>query len=115
MRLAIVAMLAAALAGSDKLAQAPSRFASLDGLRVHYKVLGSGEPTLVLVHGWTCNLGFWKGQAALADSARLVLVDLPGHGQSDQPERTYSMELMARAGEAGRRGASSARARPGRH
>lgn len=84
----------------DAIAKAPSRFATFDGMKVHYKILGSGEPTLVLVHGWTCNLGFWKGQAPLVDTARLVLVDLPGHGQSDTPERTYSMELMARAVEA---------------
>jgi len=100
-------VLAAALLGAaapmlpaqaeGRLAQAPSFFATLDGLKVHYKVLGSGQPTLLLVHGWTCNLGFWKGQASLADQMRLVLVDLPGHGRSDKPERTYSMELMARA------------------
>lgn len=69
----------------------------LDGMKVHYKVIGSGEPTLVLVHGWTCNLGFWRGQIPLADSMRLVLVDLPGHGRSDKPELTYTMERMARA------------------
>src|SRR5262245_45695393 len=84
----------------DRLAQAPSFFANFDGIKVHYKVLGSGQPTLVLVHGWTCNLGFWKAQAPLADQMRLVLVDLPGHGMSDKPERVYSMELMARALEA---------------
>ena len=82
---------------ADRIAQAPSFFATFDGLKVHYKVLGSGQPTLLLVHGWTCNLGFWKGQASLSDEMRVVLVDLPGHGRSDKPERAYSMELMARA------------------
>jgi pimeloyl-ACP methyl ester carboxylesterase len=82
---------------ADRIGQAPSFFASFDGLKVHYKVLGSGQPTLVLVHGWTCNLGFWKAQAPLADQMRVVLVDLPGHGRSDKPERVYSMELLARA------------------
>ena len=81
----------------DPIAAAPSRYASYAGMRVHYKLLGAGEPTLVLVHGWTCNLGFWSGQAPLARSARLLLVDLPGHGESDKPELTYTMELMARA------------------
>jgi pimeloyl-ACP methyl ester carboxylesterase len=94
----------------DRVAKAPSRFADLEGIKVHYKVLGSGEPTLVLVHGWTCNLGFWKGQAPLAESMRLVLVDLPGHGRSDKPERTYSMELMARAVDAVLRDAKIERA-----
>jgi len=99
-RLAAAAMLTLPLVpahAQDPIAKAPSRFADLEGLKLHYKVLGKGEPTLVLVHGWTCNLGFWKGQAPLAESMRLVLVDLPGHGMSDKPERTYSMELMAHA------------------
>ena len=94
---ALLALAGLLITGSDRIAQAPSFFASFDGLKVHYKVLGSGQPTLLLVHGWTCNLGFWKGQAELADQMRVVLVDLPGHGRSDKPERTYSMELMARA------------------
>ncbi len=87
----------AAAADSD-LASAPSRFATLDGAKVHYKVLGQGEPTLVLVHGWTCNLGFWKGQAGpLSTAMRIVAIDLPGHGESDRPEIAYTMPLFARA------------------
>lgn len=86
-----------AAADSD-LASAPSRFATLDGARIHYKILGQGEPTLVLVHGWTCNLGFWKGQAGpLATAMRVVAIDLPGHGLSDKPEIVYTMPLFARA------------------
>jgi pimeloyl-ACP methyl ester carboxylesterase len=90
-------MLQAQAPAQDRIAQSPSFFATFDGSKVHYKVLGSGQPTLVLVHGWTCNLGFWKRQASLAEQMRVVLVDLPGHGRSDKPERTYTMELMARA------------------
>lgn len=106
----VLTLLTAAASVPNPIAQAPSRFASFDGMKVHYKVLGSGEPTLVLVHGWSCNLGFWRGQAPLADSMRLVLVDLPGHGGSDKPERTYSMGLMARALDAVLRDAGVARA-----
>jgi pimeloyl-ACP methyl ester carboxylesterase len=90
---------------ADPLTGAPSQFATVDGLKVHYKVLGRGEPTLVLVHGWTCNLGFWKAQAPLAQSLRVLFVDLPGHGKSDAPPRTYSMQLMARGVEAAMRAA----------
>jgi pimeloyl-ACP methyl ester carboxylesterase len=107
---ALVSLAAPSGPPRDEVATAPSRFASFAGMRVHYKLLGAGEPTLVLVHGWTCNLGFWKGQAPLAKSARLVLVDLPGHGQSDKPEITYSMELMARAVDAVLRDSGVARA-----
>lgn len=98
--MALLSCLVPSAHAEDEVAIAPAMFATFEGMKVHYRVLGAGEPTLVLVHGWTCNLGFWKGQAPLADSMRLVLVDLPGHGQSDKPELTYSMELLARGVEA---------------
>jgi hypothetical protein len=41
---------------------APSQFAALDRLRVHYKSLGHGETALVFVHCWTCDLTFWRSQ-----------------------------------------------------
>ena len=98
--MALLSFLVPSAQAEGEVAIAPARFATFEGMKVHYKVLGAGEPTLVLVHGWTCNLGFWRGQAPLADAMRLVLVDLPGHGQSDKPEVTYSMELLARGVEA---------------
>ena len=45
-----------------------------------------------------CNLGFWREQVPLlADQARLILIDLPGHGQSDKPQADYSMDFFAEA------------------
>jgi pimeloyl-ACP methyl ester carboxylesterase len=81
------------------LAAAPPRFASTDGLRVHYKQVGGSGPALVFVHGWACDLTFWRYQAeALASEARLLFVDLPGHGQSDRPEGVpYTHDLFVRA------------------
>ncbi|MEK6304007.1 MAG: alpha/beta hydrolase [Acidobacteriota bacterium] len=75
-----------------------SRFAKLDGHRIHYENHGKGREAIVLIHGWTCDLGFWRGQVAdLSKRARVLAIDLPGHGQSDKPEVAYSMELFARA------------------
>ncbi len=89
---------AAAPAPIDPLAEAPSRFATVDGLEVHYKSVGRGPSTLVLVHGWTCDMTFWRAQVpAFAQKARLVLVDLPGSGKSDKPDVAYTMDLFARA------------------
>lgn len=85
-------------AGAAPLDAAASRFATLDGARVHYKSLGASGPALVFVHGWSCELGFWREQVpALAGRARLVLVDLPGHGASDKPELAYTPRLFGRA------------------
>lgn len=78
-----------------------SHFATLDETRVHYTNYGAGEKALLLVHGWSSDEAVWKKQApALAKSIRVLTVDLPGHGQSDKPEREYTMDYYAQALEA---------------
>ncbi len=79
-------------------AAAKEHWAKLGTNKVHYVVEGKGKHTLVLVHCWAGNLGFWREQVpALADKARLVLLDLPGHGQSAKPHTAYSMDFFADA------------------
>jgi pimeloyl-ACP methyl ester carboxylesterase len=75
-----------------------SKYAKLDGARIHYQNYGKGKEAIVLVHGWGCNLGHWRYQVpAFAQRSRVIALDLPGHGLSDKPEITYSMDLFARA------------------
>jgi len=75
-----------------------SRFAQLDGLKVHYTIRGAGSDALVLVHGWNCDANFWKHQVGVfGEKMRVIAVDLPGHGESDRPEIFYTMDLHARA------------------
>jgi len=79
-------------------ADAQSRFVSVGTDRIHYITAGSGGRTIVFVHCWAGNLGFWREQvSALADQARLVLIDLPGHGRSDKPQAVYTMDFFAGA------------------
>jgi len=76
----------------------PSRFANLDGARIHYTDYGKGEFALLFVHGWNCDETVWKNQATdLARHARVITIDLLGHGQSDKPVIPYTMDLHARA------------------
>ena len=79
-----------------------SRFASLDRLRIHYESYGAGPAALVFIHGWACDLTFWRGQEALYKNQnyRSLLIDLPGHGSSDKPHRAYPIEFLARGVEA---------------
>ncbi len=64
-------------------------------LTLAYDDHGSGRP-LVLVHGYPHNRSLWAGQSqALADAARVLAVDLRGHGESDAPDGPYSMDLFA--------------------
>jgi pimeloyl-ACP methyl ester carboxylesterase len=77
---------------------AQSHFVSTGANRIHYVTAGKGSHAIVFVHGWACHLGFWREQiAALTDRARLVLIDLPGHGQSDKPATNYTMDYFAEA------------------
>lgn len=79
-------------------AEPASRFAKLGDTRVHYQSLGAGDTAVVFIHGWTCDSTFWNEQVpALAGKARVVLLDLPGHGKSDKPKVEYSMAYFARA------------------
>ena len=64
-----------------------------DGVPIHYSVTGKGEPALVFIHCWTCNRTFWENQVAeFSKTNRVVTIDLPGHGESGQGRKTYSVE-----------------------
>jgi pimeloyl-ACP methyl ester carboxylesterase len=88
-----------------------SRFATLDGSRVHYVNYGKGGDAIVLIHGWTCNIESWVDQIPdFAKKYRVIAIDLPGHGKSDKPQIKYSMEHFARAVDAVMRDAKVKRA-----
>jgi pimeloyl-ACP methyl ester carboxylesterase len=80
-------------------AEPPSRYAEVDGVRVHYRSYGEGQRAVVLVHGWTCDHTFWaRNVPGIVGSGRRVLaIDLPGHGLSDRPEVEYTMDLFGRS------------------
>ena len=70
-----------------------------DGLRLHVRVQGSGEP-LLLLHGFTGSGDVWGAELleGLAQGFQVVAVDLLGHGESDaspDPDR-YRMEEVLR-------------------
>jgi pimeloyl-ACP methyl ester carboxylesterase len=75
-----------------------SKYAKLGANKIHYKSYGKGKDALVLVHCWTCSLELWRDHIPeLSKRARVIALDLPGHGLSDKPETTYSMDFFADA------------------
>ena len=76
----------------------PSEYISVDDLKIHYKEYGQGDKTLIFVHGWGCDLNTWEHQFDyFKDQYRLVLIDLPGYGQSDKADKEYSIDFFAQS------------------
>jgi pimeloyl-ACP methyl ester carboxylesterase len=70
----------------------PAFATSRDGTPIAYESHGAGSPSLVLVHGWSCNRRNWDAQLTpLAANARVVAVDLAGHGESGATRQTWSI------------------------
>ena len=60
---------------------------------IEYKVVGSGSPTLVFVHGWCCNTSYWDEQVPyLSKKYQTVTLNLAGHGGSDLAREVMTMQ-----------------------
>lgn len=70
----------------------PAVVLSRDGTPISYEVHGTGEPTLVFVHGWSCDARYWREQVPyFSKKHRVVTVDLAGHGHSGMGRERYTM------------------------
>lgn len=74
-----------------------SRFAQAGNLRLHYHDAGRG-PVLLCIHGGAPGAFGWgnlgRNVQALSKHFRVIVVDLPGYGQSDKPEQQTGRNLM---------------------
>lgn len=96
--LVVVLVSAAVAAQKQPGSKETSHNATFAGTRVHYESFGQGREALVLIHGWSGNLELWRDQiAGLKQRARVIAIDLPGHGQSDKSARSYTQDLFARS------------------
>ncbi len=59
----------------------------VEGLRLHYEDYGTGPQVLIFLHGILLDTQMNRRLASdlVATGNRVVLLDLPGHGQSDKP------------------------------
>jgi len=99
-RLPVFLFLLALFVVTAQSAEIEDHVAKFGDVKIHYLNRGKGDEALVFVHGWACNADFFKSQMKEFGSARLIAVDLVGHGQSDKPRASYTMEYFARSVEA---------------
>ena len=70
----------------EQLADPDSQFVEVNGLRVHYKMMGAGEPVLVLLHGFGASLFSWhKVMEPLSEVGTVIAFDRPAFGLTERP------------------------------
>ncbi len=84
------------------LADADSRFVDVQGVSLHYKVYGSGEPVMILLHGFGASTFSWRDVVEPLSAHRTVIVyDRPAFGLTERPltgewtgESPYSPQMQ---------------------
>ena len=82
------------------LADTESQFININGLEVHLKTLGEGQPTFMLLHGFGANLYSWRQvMEPLSQYGKVIAYDRPGFGLTERPlewqgQNPYSAEAQ---------------------
>lgn len=89
---------------NDKLALADpdSRFVDIQGVSVHYKEVGEGNPVFIFLHGFAASLFSWhEVMRPLAAHGRMIAYDRPAFGLTDRPivENSNKMNLYGTEGQ----------------
>tara|TARA_R110002110_G_scaffold10251_4_gene50211 strand:- start:855 stop:1700 length:846 start_codon:yes stop_codon:yes gene_type:complete len=80
---------------SDSSIQIDRRTMTVNDVRLHYMIAGSGDPVFLL-HGWPLSAEMWRPvMSALAGSKTVIAPDLRGAGYSDKPASGYDKVTMS--------------------
>jgi pimeloyl-ACP methyl ester carboxylesterase len=70
---------------------------SFDDEPIVYEKTGTGEPTLVFVHCWSCDKSYWAGQIDyFSKNYKVIAIDLAGHGESGLGRVDWTIENYAK-------------------
>ena len=84
---------------AEVVSEAEGRYFDSNGVKIHYVVIGEGEP-IVLVHGFTMDYkSEWGGRGLLgplSERYKVIAIDNRGHGKSDKPHdpEMYGTEMV---------------------
>ena len=83
---------------AESLADDDSKFIEVNGVNVHYKTYGTGEPVFILLHGFGASLFSWhEVTTPLAEYGTVIAYDRPAFGLTERPlewegESPYSQD-----------------------
>ncbi len=66
----------------------------IKNLEIYYKVVGEGEKTLLILHGWGSKKANWLDTAELISKKgiKVIVPDLPGFGNSNKPPYVWDFD-----------------------
>jgi len=71
---------------AEQLADPDSHFVEINGLNVHYKMMGSGQPVFILLHGFGASLFSWHAvMEPLSAHGTVIAYDRPAFGLTERP------------------------------
>ncbi len=85
-----------------ELADPDSLFIEVNGIEIHFKQMGQGEPVFLLLHGFGASTFSWREvMAPLSQYGTVIAYDRPGFGLSERPlpgtwqgENPYTMDAQ---------------------
>ena len=70
----------------EQLVDADGKFVEVNGVNVHYKTWGEGEPTFILLHGFGASLFSWREVTEpLSQFGTVIAYDRPAFGLTERP------------------------------
>ena len=70
----------------EQLVDADSKFVNVNGINIHYKTYGQGEPTFILLHGFGASVFSWREVVEpLAQYGTVIAYDRPAFGLTERP------------------------------
>jgi len=85
---------------AQSLADPDSQFIEINGIDLHFKKMGQGEPVFLLLHGFGSSLYSWDAvMEPLSQMGTVIAFDRPGFGLTDRPldwegQNPYSPEAQ---------------------
>lgn len=71
---------------AESLADEDSLFVEVNGLKVHYKKMGQGQPVMILLHGFGASTFSWRDvMEPLAANGTVIAYDRPAFGLTERP------------------------------
>jgi pimeloyl-ACP methyl ester carboxylesterase len=69
---------------------------SFDGVNISFDNEGKGQPTVILVHGWSNTRSIWDAQVSyFSGKYQVIAIDLPGFGKSGNNRSEWTIASYA--------------------